>query len=219
LSTNIYQAEMTDRSSSFFSDSSSLASDYNTKVFGSSARLVHASEQYAEYGFIAVLGLAQRLHVRFLPITWQAALDQIGKGGQARINEALVNVQTSFAFKLFNRPQQHPLSEIAQEMVVLSHPMVRKHEHIVTLEGICWDIPEDDQVWPVLVFQKSHLGDLYHFAKLERFKDLSIEERLNLCADIGIAIRDMHRNGNIPFSNLANSLPNCRHNPRRHQTS
>ena len=122
---------MTDRSVS------SLASDSNTKIFGSSARPVHASNQYADYNFIAVLGLAQRLRIRFLPITWQAALGRVGKGGQAGIHQALINVQTSFAFKLFQRPQQHPFREIAQEMMALSHPVMRKHEHIITLEGIC----------------------------------------------------------------------------------
>lgn len=197
LSVNIQKIEMTDRSLGLSGGIGSLASDPSTKKFGSSARPVFASEKYADYGFIAMLGLAQRLHVRFLPITWQAPLGPIGKGGQAGINESLVTAQISFAFKLFNRPQQHPFREIVQEMVVLSHPTVRQHRHIVTLEGICWDIPEDNQVWPVLVFEKSHLGDLHRFARLESFKDLSIEDKLNLCADVGLAIRDMHRNGNI----------------------
>lgn len=201
---------MTDRSVS------SLAFDNNTKIFGSSAKPVHASKQYADYSFIAILGLAQRLRIRFLPITWQVALGQIGKGGQAGIHQALVNVQTSFAFKLFNRPQQHPFGEVAQEMVALSHPMVRKHEHIATLEGICWDIPDDDHVWPVLVFQKSHLGDLYRFERLDKFKSLSMNDRLSLCADVGIAIRDMHRNDTIFTVNLNNSLSNRRHNSRRY---
>lgn len=188
---------MTDRSLGLSRGFDSLASDPNTKTFGSSARPVHASEQYADYGFVAMLGLAQRLHVRFLRITWQASLGPMGKGGQAGINEALANAQTSLAFKVFNRPQQHPFRDIAQEMVVLSHPTVRQHKHIITLEGICWDITEDNQVWPVLVFEKSHFGDLHGFARLERFKNLSIEDKLNLCADVGLAIRDMHCNGNM----------------------
>ena len=194
---------MSDRSLSFSSDFHSLASDSHTKVFGPSARPVHASKRYTDYSFIAVLGLAQRLQIPFLPITWQAPWgqmgkgDQIGKGGQAGINEALVNIQISLAFKLFKRPQAHPFRDIVQEMVALSHPAVREHEHIVRLQGICWDIPEDDQVWPVLVFQKSHLGDLYNFARRARFKELLIEDKLSLCADIGIAIRGVHYNGSV----------------------
>ena len=180
----------------------SLASKENLTVFKSGARPLHASKQYANYSFIAVLGLAQRLGIRILPITWQPTLGRIGKGGQAGINEAVATRQTSFAFKLFNRPQQHPLGEVAQEMVVLSHPTVRSHNHIVVLEGICWDISEDDQVWPVLVFEKSVFGDLHKFVQLERFSQLSIEEKLNLCGDIGVAVRDMHQNGKPSIQNL-----------------
>ena len=173
----------------------SLATDSNTTKLGPSAKPIHASEKYAGYGFIAVLGLIQRLRIPFLPITWQAPLGRIGRGGQAVINQALVNLQTSFAFKLFDRPQENPFQQIVQEMVVFCDPVVREHEHIVRLEGVCWDITDDDQVWPVLVFQKTHLGALHEFARLDRFRTLSIEDRLNLCAETGTAIRDMHANG------------------------
>lgn len=119
-------------------------------------------------------------------------------------------------FKRFHRPQQHPLRQVTQEMVALSHPVVRKHEHIVTLEGICWDIAEDDQMCSILVLEKSPFGDLHKkFAEWQRCKDLSIEERLNHCADVGIAIRDMHHNGTTFTENLAISLSYCRHNSRR----
>ncbi|KAL9046987.1 MAG: hypothetical protein Q9214_000325 [Letrouitia sp. 1 TL-2023] len=190
---------MSNLSSTFFTG----PSDWHTKIFGSSATPVRASDYYANYDFIAVLGLAQRLHVRFLSIEPQKAMGRIGEGGQAGINQSLVNLQISFAFKLFNQhrqQEQHSLQECAQEMVVLSHPMILKHEYIVRLEGICWDIvtEEEDRAWPVLVFQKSHLGDLCSFAKLEKFKKLSVEERLDLCVNVGIAIRDMHNNGKMP---------------------
>ena len=208
---------MTDQLLNFSGGFSSLASDLNTKILSPSARPVHASEQYADYDFIAFLGLAQRLHVGFLPITWQAPLGQMGRGGQAGINEALANIQTSFAFKLFKHPQEHPFREVAQEIVALSHPVVQKHEYIVTLEGICWDVPENDHVWPVLVFEKSYLGDLHSFAKQEKFRNLSIEDRLNLCANVGIAVRDMHLNGIVLIQNFDHSLSNCRHRSRRHQ--
>ena len=47
------------------------------------------------------------------------------------------------------------------------------------------------------MFEKSYLKDLYRFARLKRFKNLSIEDKLNLYADIKLAIRDMHRNNKI----------------------
>jgi hypothetical protein len=161
--------------------------------FAQSAIPANPPVQYADYGFIAVLALAQRLCIDFLPITWQAALGSIGEGGEGRINQSLVNLRTSFAFKHFIRAHA-PIQNIVREMVMLSQPSIREHPYIVRLEGICWDIPQDDQVWPILVFQKAHLGDLYHFSRSGAGRNLSVEDRLDLCVDIGIAIRDMHFN-------------------------
>ena len=183
------------QTSTISSSQDSLALSVSTKTLGESARPVNASQVYANYDFIDFLGLAQRLRVPFLPITWQAPLSPIGRGGQGTINQALANAQTSFAFKLFKHPQYQPFREIAQEMAILSHPAVRTHEHIANLQGVCWDIPSADQVWPVLVFEKSHLGDLYRFSNTESFAELTIDDKLNLCADIGMALRDMHGNG------------------------
>jgi len=180
----------------------SLESHPHTIRFGASATPAYPGDAYSDYGFIAVLGLAQRLKIDLLPITWQAPLGCIGRGGQSEINQALVNVQTSFAFKRFNRTKCDPFKEAVQEIVVLSHPVVQDHPHIVKLLGICWDIPEDDKVWPVLVFEKTHLGDLYHFARSSKGKNLSLEEKLRICVDVGIAIRDMHQNSRIVITSI-----------------
>ena len=67
-------------------------------------------------------------------------------GGQAKINQSQITPDTSFAFKIFSNQQRASFAEIAQEIAMLRHPVVREHEHIVTLEGICWDIQEDNQV-------------------------------------------------------------------------
>lgn len=167
---------------------------FYTTCFGASAISAYPGDDYSDYCFIAVLGLAQRLKIDLLPITWQAQLGLVGQS-RAKINQALVNVQTSFAFKCFDHADQsNPLRETVQEMVILSHPLVQDHPHIVQLIGICWDIPRDDQVWPVLVFEKTHLGDLYHFAQFGNGKDLSLKDKLKICTDVGIAIRDMHLN-------------------------
>lgn len=187
--------DTTEASTIVFGEQSSLVSKPNTKVLGPSAVLVRASERYSDYSFIAFLGLAQRLKVDFLPVIWQAPLGRIGRGGQAKITQALVNIQTSFAFKLFDHVSHDPFREVAQEMVVLSHHAIREHKHIVRLEGVCWDVKSSVDVSPVLVFQKTDLGDLQNFSMTEKFKGLSIHERLNFCSEIGLAIRDMHRNG------------------------
>lgn len=184
-----------------FNKYDSLASNPFTLHPTSGAAPERPSTQYGDYGIIAVLALAQRLHINFLPITWQAALGPVGEGGQAEINQALIHVQTSFAFKCFTKASQihnferTHFQELINEMVILSHPLIREHPHVVRLEGICWDISQDDQVWPVLVFEKAPLGDLDRFVTSTKGTKLSMEDRLNLCVDIGIAIKDMHSNG------------------------
>jgi hypothetical protein len=173
----------------------SLATDPYTTRFGASARHVHPAEACSDYGFIAVLALIQRLEIDLLPITWQAALDSLGKGGQGEVSQALINIQTSLAFKRFEtKGQSDPFREIVQEMVVLRHPGVRGHPHIVQLVGVCWEIPDKDHVWPVLVFEKTQLGDLYRFKQSGNGRSLCLEDKLKICVEIGVALRDMHRN-------------------------
>jgi hypothetical protein len=53
----------------------------------------------SQYDFLSFLSIAQNLEIDFLPITWQPALSCIGQGGTAKIRQALVNLQMSFAFK------------------------------------------------------------------------------------------------------------------------
>lgn len=153
----------------------------------------------AQYDFISLLAIAQKLEIDLLAITWQSTREVIGIGGTAKINQALVNLQTSFAFKRIKEEDKAKpeliFREVINEMIVLSHPAIQRHPNIVELQGLCWDIPSDDKVWPVLVLEKSHFGDLYEFLRLPVGRDLSTNERLELCLNIGIAIADMHSNG------------------------
>jgi serine/threonine protein kinase len=76
---------------------------------------------------------------------------------------------------------------------VLAHKSVREHPNIAQLQGICWDVSAfDDKPWPVLVFEKTHLGDLYEFAMLPAGRTMNFSQRLRLCMDMGRAIMDMH---------------------------
>ena len=154
------------------------------------------------YDLITFLAVAQRMQVNILPITWQSARGLVGRGGTSRINEASVDLHTSFAFKcvLNRQKREFPKAKIFQtlisEIVVLGHPLLREHPNIVELQGICWDVPSDE-VWPVLVFEKTQFGDLYNFLTLPVGRDLCTIERLKLCVDIGTAISDMHFNGRL----------------------
>lgn len=165
--------------------------------FGRSASSVSQSAENADYGFVALLGLAQRLRVDLLPLTWQAARGSLeedgrgGRGGQAKINQSYISPGASFVFKRFSRTSYH---ELVSELLVLTHEVIRKHRHIIRLEGLCWDVQDDDDVRPVLVFEQSSLGDLFYFMKAGPGRRLSINDRLRLCVEIGVAVRDMHAN-------------------------
>ena len=78
-------------------------------------------------------------------------------------------------------------------MLVLSHPSVRDHPNVLSLEGICWDVVSGgEKVWPVLVFEKARNGDLLTFMGQAKGRGLAMVERLNMCVDIAIAVMHMH---------------------------
>ena len=148
-----------------------------------------------ECDLVTFLAVTQKLQVDIFPITWNSARELIGFGLTATVHEALINSQTSFAFK---RTRQHKLNRarglqaLINELAVLSQ--LREHPNTVELHGICWDVRAYD-VWPVLVFEKAQFGDLSNFLKLLVGRDLFLPERLSLCVDIGTAIIYMHSNG------------------------
>ena len=151
-----------------------------------------------QYDLISFLAIAQHLKIDFLPITWQPALENIGEGGTARIHQSLITLRLSFAFKRIKPSERVKWGEtrifqtLISEISILGNPSIRTHFYIAPLQGICWDISQEGTVWPVLVFEKAQFGNLKEFLKSERGQNLSLEERLDFCIDIGTAIRDMH---------------------------
>lgn len=159
------------------------------------------------YNLITFLAIAQKLKIDFLPITWLPALSAVGAGGTAQIRQSLIHLQMSFAFKIIKdakwideidetqRPREMKgrFQALISEISVLGHPSIREHPNIISLLGICWDILPSGCVWPVLVFERTTLGDLWSFAESEEGKNVSIETRLKLCADVATAVRDLHQ--------------------------
>ncbi|KAI1128864.1 hypothetical protein F5Y10DRAFT_239748 [Nemania abortiva] len=177
--------------------SESLSSYWLHWRSASGAKVHGADVEPDRFNFLSFLATAQALRIEFLPLVWDSARGIIGTGGTSRIHQALVNLDTSFAFKAYhtrNQTEEQVFRTLITEITVLSQPFVREHPNISQLQGICWDIsPQDDKPWPVLVFEKSHLGDLYHFVS-HGGRDMTFHERLKLCVDVGRAIVDMHSN-------------------------
>ncbi|KAJ0108132.1 hypothetical protein J7T55_007251 [Diaporthe amygdali] len=148
-----------------------------------------------ETSFLSFLAVAQSLKIDILPLTWDAGRNDIGSGATARVMEALINIHTRFAFKRANKQklESEIFRSFTNEIAVLSHSFIREHPNIAQLQGICWEISAtDDKPWPVLVFEKTSLGDLYSFAKLPASRSMNFSQRLKLCVDIGTAIMAMH---------------------------
>jgi hypothetical protein len=160
---------------------------------------------------ITFVAMAQHLQVDLLSLVWQTARGPIGWGGTSEVQEALVDVHTSFAFKRVSEERKSSkkksdiLKDLIREVSVLSDPSIRQHPKILEIQGVCWDVsstlhtpgtpnPSQVGIWPVLVFEKSQYGDLKHFIALPVGRELSIDQRLSICLDIGIAIARMHQN-------------------------
>ncbi|KAA8903441.1 kinase-like domain-containing protein [Sphaerosporella brunnea] len=148
---------------------------------------------------IAFFAIAQKCNVAFLPIMWQPALGTLGEGGSGVISQSTVSSKMSFAFKRFHEsgdPEESFLPQMS-EVLILSQAPVRAHRNIVNLEGICWEImPMTQKAVPVLVFEKA-AWDLQQFMKVQEGMNMSTEERLNICTDIGSAIMALHAYGVI----------------------
>ena len=113
-------------------------------------------------------------------------------------------MRTSFAFKRMNSEWMEALYEAPRieeikagmrslicEIAILGHPEIRRHPNIVSIQGICWDVLPSGNVWPVIVLEKSRLGDLEHFVHSKRGMPMSIHHRMKLCADVVVALGDM----------------------------
>ena len=177
------------------SHSDSVVTYYRAGYCSQSAAPIETAALDQSYDFIDILAVAQKMNIDFLPITWQPALDGVGKGGTAEIRQSLIELQMSFAFKRFKTDKPNILDIIISELLVLGHPSLRKHPNIIPLQGICWDFSHDEKVWPVLVFEKAQMEDMTRFMGSSSARLLSMNDKLTLCGGIAAAVRDMHLHG------------------------
>lgn len=94
--------------------------------------------------------------------------------------------------------KENRFEALIAELCVLGHKYIRGHSFVNRLQGICWDIEtESESVWPVLMFEKAPHGDLERFMNRGAGAKIALNDRLQLCAEIAIAITDLHRNGKL----------------------
>jgi len=148
---------------------------------------------------IAFLSIVQRYNVDYLPITWQPTLSNVGVGGSGTISQSTFITDMPLAFKRFHIHDSEHSDEdflpLMLEVLILSQPPIQRHPNIVNLEGICWEIKRrTEKAFPVLVFEKA-TWDLQQFMNVSEGMNMTIYERLKICADIGSAIMALHADG------------------------
>lgn len=158
--------------------------------------------------FIYFCAEAQALGIDFLPITWQPHIGLGGTGGTSKIQQSLLSVDFSLAFKsidlggILRARQHHELrtmySLFRAEIQHMGEPRVLHCPHIMLVDGICWNISSaDGVVEPVLVYERAVLGDLYHYMTSGEGRSLDIEARIKICRDIAIGLETLHECGRL----------------------
>ena len=157
-------------------------------------RLIHPD-------LITFLAVVQHRAVDFVPLIWQEGLGLIGRGGTARIGQTHVNSGTDFAFKRAVQDKHFNSNEddtriyeiFISEIVFLTNPATRGHPNIADLVGFCWEITDDNKVYPVIVTEKAK-NDLRLWAASFISSHVSFHDRLGMCNDIANALQAMHSN-------------------------
>ena len=184
---------------------------------GSTIESATPQEFHGSCDLITLLAVTQDLLIELLPISWDERLDVVGHGATAEIREAIVSRAFSYVFKRPARRLRCDLEEVERrylpmlvdEITILGNPEVRRHPNIVQIEGICWEILAEEGnrpsrrdpidlnnraigIIPVLVFQKSELGDLHYFMTQGKGQTLDFVDRIKICIDIAKGVAKMH---------------------------
>ncbi|KAG8534312.1 uncharacterized protein KY384_001156 [Bacidia gigantensis] len=174
-----------------------LVSFYTSSWLSHSAAPIDKPCIAFSYDLIAFLTATQWRHIDILPITWQPALETAGRGATAEIQQSIINIASSFVFKRYftsTDPKEVTdcFSHTTSELCILGHPSIREHPNIVKLQGVCWDVVSENQVFPVLVFEKAEHGNLLQFMVSAEARALTSEQCLKLIADVANAVVTMH---------------------------
>jgi len=180
-----------------FSTRNSALVPHSDGMFTCYSASISRSNGDVQRDLIAFLSVVQKCNVDFLSITWQPTLGILGTGGSGTISQSTFTTDIPLAFKRYNQDGDSDMDflPLISEVLILSQPPMHDHPHIVNLEGICWEIePRTEKAVPTLVFEKAS-WDLQQFMNVSEGKNMSIDNRLKICADIGSAIMTLHAYG------------------------
>jgi hypothetical protein len=166
---------------------------------------------------LSFLSVVQHFNFDFLELKWTDGMAPLGNGANAEVRELFIMDKLELAFKRHRAlmPQSSPgrnyngheqcstqsreeriFNEMVAEVTILGHPVVQHHQNFVKLRAVYWELlPGVTQPWPVLVLEKADIGNLWFFGSSLEGLQMSIEQRLTICLDIGSAVSVLHDNG------------------------
>jgi len=140
---------------------------------------------------LTILTIAQAYSLDVVALTWQDGQGNLGCGAFGQINQSTVDAKYAFAFKRsINHLHEVDIHQQIAELKILCHPLLRKHENLVKLEGISFEI-RGHQVLPVFVLEKAPHGDLSQFMRLH--ENASLDVRFKICQDIATGLLALHQ--------------------------
>ena len=192
------------RSDGMFSYNSALVS-HSDGMFPRYSASISRSNRVVQSDLIAFLSIVQNCDVDYLPITWQPTLTTLGAGGSGTISQSTFMTEKPLAFKRFHDSENSDddFLPMMSEVLILSQQPIQNHPNIVNLEGICWEVRRwTERAVPVLIFEKAS-WDLQQFMNVREGMDMVVEDRLEICADIGGAIVALHAYGLSIYASVA----------------
>ena len=172
---------------------------FSNGIFSQQAASANLVNDDIQPDLITFLSTVQKYNVLFLPLMSQPSLGLLGEGwsGSGKISQSRFSAEASLAFKRFHGSgdSDRYFLPLVSEVLILSQPPIQNHPNIVSLTGVCWEIDSGTQeAVPVLVFEKA-TWDMKQFMNAGESVDLTIDDRLNICANIGDAIMALHAHG------------------------
>jgi hypothetical protein len=163
--------------------------------------LANTAAERHNRNFPYFLSVLQHLRVDILDVTWQPALEDLGRGKYTLVAQSLINNETSFAFKRWDATSMY--ADIVSEITILSIPAIREHANINPLLGVCWEVvipgasdsagpPFIPAVRPVLVTPKSPYGNLRAYLARQDRVTLDLNHLLHIYIEIAHAINTLH---------------------------
>jgi hypothetical protein len=171
-----------------------------------------ANNRDFHFDLLSFISIAEKLDIDFVQTIWQPALEVLGKGATSVVQQAQMEANFNMAFKRSmpwseedfadtNQQETARYKALIYELIALA--ALSDHPNVIDLLGITWEIDgEYEQVWPVLLTERSNHGTMADFLSSEMGSQVDCQEKLGLCGDIARACQALHRLGKLGLNSL-----------------